>query len=1120
MQTMLEWLGSLGLERYAAVFAENDIDFEVLPSLTEQNLVELGVSMGHRKKILAAVRAGDGTAASSATPGAPEAMGDRADAGERRQLTVMFCDLVDSMSLSERLDPEDLRAVIRAYQQCAAQVIERFDGHIAQYLGDGLLVYFGHPFAHEDDAERSVRAAMGIIAELPSAAARTPLPGDLRLAVRVGIHTGLIVIGEVGGGARREVLAVGDTPNVAARLQALARADTIVISEHTQRLIAGSFDLEELGVQQIRGVREPMRLWTVTGLASAERSSAAMAAARSEFVGREDERSLIDERWQRAAAGAGQVILLSGEAGIGKSRILEEARQRVAGGAAAIQLQCSPYHINDAFHPVIRELARVLALRGDEADSIKFDRLRELVEVRLGRPPQDSALLASILSIPTDARLPAVTLPPLRLKQESIRALVDLVQAVAERAPALVLVEDAHWADPTSLEVLSELIARSAALPVLIIISHRPGFQAWADGDNVTTRTLSRLTQSESAALVTRVTGGKGLPKALMAQIISKADGVPLFVEELTKLLLESDRLRDSGGRYVYAVSETQVVIPATLRDSLMARLDRLAHVKQIAQIGAAIGREFSYELIAAVAKMPAHELDAALAALTESGLALQRGGGAQAVYTFKHVLVQETAYDSMLKSRRQQLHQAIVNVLEDRYPALRETDPGLLARHTSAAGLIEAAIPYWLQAANLSLRRMALSEAAWQLSRGLDLIEALPPSVQRDRRELPFHALLGTTYMLSKGWAAAEVEQAYNRAHELCASVENSQETIWPLWGVFVFRLVRGDITRAREIAERIHSLAAAASDRTAQLVAHMVLVQANMYSGRFIEAQQHVAGGTALYREADHRALISLYSTDLLLTLQVHQAHLLWLRGWPDRALELCERNDALARSLEHPYSISWALTWGAIPHLYRGDFHTLLERVAEGIRIAEEHGFVYTSSIGTMARGWAVGQLGDVEEGIELMRAGLDAFRTTGAGIVVPVFQTMQAELLGRAGRIAEGLALLDAAAAQVERWGERMHESEIHRTRGLLLAAAPNPDYERAETSLRHAVAVAAAQQATGWELRAALALAALLRTLGRDAEGLGVLAPVLASFQEGLGTADVRAATAFRNAVAD
>ena len=492
--------------------------------------------------------------------------------------------------------------------------------------------------------------------------------------------------------------------------------------------------------------------------------------------------------------------------------------------------------------------------------------------------------------------------------------------------------------------------------------------------------------------------------------------------------------------------------------------------------MGAAIGREFSYAMIGAISNLPTETLDNALLALTESGLAVKHRTAPDAAYTFKHALVQEVAYASLLKGRRQTLHASIAHELEERYPALRETEPELFAHHTSAAGLPDVAIPYWQKAANLSLRRMALSEAASQLSRGLELVLSLSSSVERDRKELPFHALLGTTHMLSKGWGATDVERAYGRANELCKSVEHAEETIWPLWGVFVFHLVRGEMTRAREIANRIETLALASTSRVAQLVAHMVMVQIDMYTGHFADAAAHVAEGRQLYREDEDRLLVGLYTTDLLLTLQVHEAHLLWLRGFPEQAIALCDVNDNLAHSLEHPYSMSWALTWGAIPHLYHDDIDRLLENANEGIRIAEEFGFAYTAAIGRMVRGWGIAQRGDVASGIEQMSSGIDAFKATGSAIAVPLFQTMLAELLGRAGQKMEGLVLLDAAMAQVEQWGEHWQESEIHRTRGLLLAQSPDADIVQAEQCLRRAVSVAQAQHAPGWERRAAESLA--------------------------------------------
>ncbi|MEO7363288.1 MAG: AAA family ATPase, partial [Gemmatimonadaceae bacterium] len=746
------------------------------------------------------------------------------------------------------------------------------------------------------------------------------------------------------------------------------------------------------------------------------------------------------------------------------------------------QLQCSPYHASSAYYPITHAFARVLKFRRKEAPTTKLDRLDALLIDRLGCSQQDAALFASMLSIETGGRYDVPELPALRQKKATIHALIDFVQRIAQRAPTLLLVEDAHWADPTSLEVLSELVARAATMRVLIIITYRPDVQlAWDESPHVTTRLLGRLNHAESAALVARVMGGKALEPVLLKEIIAKADGVPLFVEELTKFLIESNNVRDKGGILQYASRATRTSIPTTLRDSLMARLDRVAEVKDIAQVGAAIGREFSYAMIGAISNLPTETLDNALMALTESGLAVQHRTAPDAAYTFKHALVQEVAYASLLKGRRQTLHASIAHELEERYPALRETEPELFAHHTAAAGLPDAAIPYWQKAANLSLRRMALSEAASQLSRGLELVLSLSSSVERDRKELPFHALLGTTHMLSKGWGAADVERAYGRANELCKSVEHAEETIWPLWGVFVFHQVRGEMIRAREIADRIASLAFASESRVAQLVAHMVMVQINMYSGRFADADRHVAEGRKLYREDEDRSLIGLYSTDLMLTLQLHEAHLLWLRGFADQAVALCDLKDNLARSLEHPYSMSWALTWGAIPHLYRGDIDRLLENADEGIRIADEFGFAYTAAIGRMLRGWGIAQRGDVQSGIEQMLAGLDAFKATGSAIAVPFFQTMLAELLGRVGRKMEGLALLDAAMAQVEEWGERWQESEIHRTRGLLLASLPDADVMQAEQSLRRAVSIARAQHARGWELRATASLAHLLES---------------------------------------
>ncbi len=1107
-EPLVEWLGRLGLERYAEVFAAHDIDVDVLPSLTEQDLVELGVSMGHRKKILAAARVAHH--ASAEVTGTDHARSTAAG-GERRQLTVMFCDIVGSTALAERLDPEDFREIVRAYQESAAAVIDRFEGHIAQYLGDGLLVYFGHPVAHEDDAERAVRAAIEIVDQLADRITRPPFTADMPIAVRIGIHTGLVVIGEVGGGARHERLALGDTPNIAARLQGLAQPGRTVISEQTRRLVGGKFLLDDLGPQPIRGIRDPVRAWTVRGVReSSSRFAAAARAGLSGFVGRKDETDLIVSRWERAAAGHGQVVILSGEAGIGKSRILAEVRSRLSRArTTTLGVQCSPYHIHSPYHPIAHAMAGMLGFRRLQSPQARLARLEKLAVRLLDRPALDVELLASILSLDAAPRDAAGGLPAFRQKKESIRALVDLLAAAAARAPVLVLFEDAHWSDPTSLEVLDAVIARASTIPVLLVVTHRPDFQSpWIPSADLTMRSLGRLGYAESAALIARVAEGKTLPPGLLDQIIAKADGVPLFVEELTRFLLDSDRLPPSGATQEYPVNQS-VTIPATLRDSLMARLDRVAPAKAIAQIGSVIGREFSYEMIRAVANLPAEDLDGALAALTASGLAVRLRDAPDAAWSFKHALVQDVAYASLLKGRRQELHRAIARTLEERHPELRDTEPELFARHTAAGGQPEAAIPYWQQAASLSLSKMALSEAASQLNRGLELVASLPPSVTRDRIELPLHALLGTTHMLAKGWGASEVEHAYARANELSKSVENVEETIWPLWGVWVFHHVRGETSRARDIAEEISRVAMASGSRTAQLVAHMILAQSCSYSALFDRSREHLAHGRRLYHPVDDKVLMTLYSTDLSLAIEVHEAHLLWVQGCPDQAVELYQRTLAYAESLGHPYSLSWALTWGSILYLLTGDVPSLLANVARGVQIADHYGFAYVAAIGEMARGWGEAQLGDPAPAITRMQSGLDAFRSTGAGIAVPFFKSLIAELLGRAGRKPEGLALLQQAAAQVEQWGERWQEPEIDRVRGVLLAAGPDPDIAAARSSLARALHVADAHHAPAWRLRAAMALARLGGEPAEARAARATLAEVLAGFHEGFETADLR-----------
>ena len=718
-----DWLRALGLERYEAAFRENDVDAGLLLGLTDNDLKDIGVnSLGHRRRLLEAIAAlrlkdapiDDPVRFSPSPPASPtENLAETR--GERRQLTVMFCDLVGSTALSEKLDPEELRSLLHSYRTLCGDVVARYEGFVARYVGDGILTYFGWPIAHEEDAERAVRTALEIVHTVKRASSTEDL------AVCIGIATGPVVVGETAGSGDQSKLAVGSTPNLASRLQGLATADQIVIAASTRRLVGSSFELTDLGEHDLKGIAEPVHAWRVErALVTESRFDASHGVGVvTPLIGREEELDLLLRRWSQTRDGEGQVVLLSGEPGIGKSRILNALRERLeAQGVQALRFQCSPYHVNSAFWPIIDNFERTLKFARDESTEAKLDQLEALVVTHYLRPLTDVRFVTSILSIPCEQRYGTLPITPQKHKDETLRTLVDLVEAAARKQPSVMLFEDAHWADPTTLEVLDLLIDRVRTVPLLVVLTHRPEFQSrWSGQGHVGALNLSKLTRPQSAAMVSALAGGKALPEALLQQILTRTDGVPLFVEELTKSILESGELKEAGDHYDYAGPARAVTIPSTLRDSLMARLDRFMPVKEIAQVGAAIGREFSYELIAAVAPMPQAQLDDALVQLSASGLAFRRGTPPEAIYTFKHALVQDAAYDSLLKSRRQELHGKIARVIETRFPNIKTTEPEVLAHHLTAAGLAEAAIPLWQAAGQLALKRMALTEAISHLT-------------------------------------------------------------------------------------------------------------------------------------------------------------------------------------------------------------------------------------------------------------------------------------------------------------------------------------------------------------------------------------------------------------------
>jgi class 3 adenylate cyclase len=866
-----DWLRALGLERYEATFRENDVRAEVLCHLTAEDLKELGVAtVGHRRELLVAIaKLNEQQTPETVSPGVEPAtsLGPfREDAvspgGERRQLTVMFCDLVGSTALSEKLDPEELRSLLHSYRTLCGDVIARYDGFVARYVGDGILTYFGWPTAHEEDAERAVRAALEIVHTVRRASSTEAL------SVRVGIATGPVVVGETAGTGDQSRLAVGSTPNLAARLQGLAVADQIVIATSTRRLIGNAFELTDLGENDLKGIAEPVHAWRVErALVAESRFDASRGgSALTPLVGREEELDLLLRRWSQAKDGEGQVVLLSGEPGIGKSRILNALRERLeAQGGQALRFQCSPYYVNSAFWPIIDNFERALRFTRDETTDAKLDKLEELIVTPHGRPLADVRFVASILSIPCEQRYGALPMTPQKHKDETLRTLVGIFEAAARQHPSVMLFEDAHWADPTTLEVLDLLIDRAKTVPLLVVLTHRPEFQSrWVDQGHVGALNLSKLTRAQSAAIVSALAGGKTLPAALLEQILTRTDGVPLFVEELTKSILESGELRDTGDHYEYGGSARAVTIPATLRDSLMARLDRFMPVKEIAQIGAAIGREFSYELIEAVAPMPQPQLDDALVQLCTSGLAFRRGTRPDAVYIFKHALVQDAAYDSLLKSRRQELHAKIARVIEQRFPNIKITEPEVLAHHLTAAGLAEAAIPLWQTAGDLASKRMALTEAISHLDQGLGLISTLPRSSQRDASELGMRSLLGTAWVALKGWPAPEVWSSLHPALALAKSLER-HDALTPIFsGLYGHVQTQGRVAEALQWAQEILDIAEATGNADLLIEGHNCACASCCYGGEFTKALEHFNKVLDLYDAEKHRHLADIVNHD----------------------------------------------------------------------------------------------------------------------------------------------------------------------------------------------------------------------------------------------------------------
>jgi predicted ATPase/class 3 adenylate cyclase len=1116
------WLRELGLGQYEEAFRQNDIDAEILRHLTAEDLSGLGVtSIGHRRKLLAAIQALQGVAPAPIPPSPHDATLATVSfpQAERRQLTVMFVDLVGSTALAAGLDPEEMAELLRQYQDAVTRAIARFEGHIAKYMGDGVLAYFGYPRAHEDEAERAVRAGLAA-ADAVHALKFAP---EGPLTARVGIATGPVVVGElIGEGAAREETVVGDTPNLAARLQTLANPGTVVISARTRQLIGGLFELAELGTHMLKGFPAPVRAWRVLRESTAEsRFEALHGATLTPLVGREHEIGLLLERWERAREGEGQAVLLSGEPGIGKSRLVRAFRAQLeAEPHTGLSQYCSPHHRTSPLHPVIGLLERAAGFSSEDPPAAKLDKLEALLALSTEEVPEAAALLARVLSLSTDGRYPPLDMSPHRQKERTLEVLVEQLLGLARHQPVLVLYEDVHWADPTTLELIELVVDRVQGTPVLVLITFRPEFAPlWTRDAHVTLLTLSRLSRRLGAAMVERLTSGKGLPASVLDQIVAKSDGVPLFVEELTRAVLEANLLNDEGDHYTLAGPLPPMAIPTTLQESLMARLDRLAPAREVAQAAAAIGRDFAYDLLAAVSPVPEGELEQVLNDLVASGLVFRRGTPQQASYSFKHALVQDAAYATLLRSKRQQLHARIAAALEQHYLETVQAQPELLAHHYTEAGLAETAIDYWLRAGRRSIARSAMAEAVVQLRKGLELLAGLPETDQRHRQELDLQVALGVALMATQGWTAAEAGRANARARELCEQIEATAQ-LWPvLYGQWAFHAVRAELDTARELAEELRRRAEEHQDVAATLVGYRVIGTGALWRGEIVAAREPFERTLALYDPERHRSLAFLYVQDPRMAALSGLSWALLALGYPEQAQAHNREALAAARELSHANTLAYALMWACFFSQFSREERDARDRAEELIALATEQNFPHYIAAGRMILGWALTQAGECEAGIEHLRRGLLAWRATGAAVYVPYFLGLQAEAYGRAGRVSEGLDLVSEALRQVDETGERWFEAGLHRLSGELRLQLPRADASTAEACFRQAIAFARRQDTKLWELRAAARLSRLLIEQDRHQEAYDLLAPVHAWFTEGLDTPDLKRARALLGSLA-
>ena len=1035
---------------------------------------------------------------------------------ERRQLTVLFCDLVGSIALSARLDPEDFGAIIAGYRRCITETVGCFDGFVARHHGDGAVVYFGYPHAHEDDAERAVQASLALVQAVAA------LPTKEKLSARVGVATGVALVGDMSDSAISEEHGIlGDTPNLAARLQSLAQPGGVIISDRTKTIAGPQFEYLDLGKVEIKGFVKPVAAWQVAGkTAVTSRSHALQSSDLLPLIGRDEEMELLLRRWERAKSGEGQVVLLSGEAGIGKSRLTVALLEQLA-REPHIRLRCfcSPQHTDSMLYPVIGEMLRAARFAHDDSQQVKMDKLDALL-AQSSTPPQDAALFAEMLSLPNDGRYPPVEVEPQLRRQKTLKALGSQIEALARINPVLVIFEDAHWADPTSLELFARTVDLAVSHRLLILVTFRPEFSPPLIGrPHVTELTLHRLAPRDIDFLIERVVGSRSLPAGIRQDIIERTDGIPLFAEEMTKAVLDAEG--ESDAQRVFAGGPTPVVaVPASLQASLMSRLDRLGPAKNVAQVGAAIGRAFPHMLLAALARKPKEELDSDLDRLIAAGLLFRHGTPPYANYLFKHALVQDVAYSTLLREQRRTLHARIAEILESQFAEIAESQPELLARHYTKADLIEKSARLWGKAGQRSQERSALVEAAEQLGQALAQIATLPSTSDLRREQIILQVALLNTLMHVKGYGAPETKAAVAQVRALIEQAERLGEPpddpsllLSALFGQWIVNFINFNGDVARELAARFLALGEKQGAAVPLMIGHRTMASTLALMGDLVEAKAHYNEALALYRPAEHRRLMTRFGQDLRVTCLAFRSMALWLLGYPEAALKDADCALMEARQIEHAATLMFTLNFPILVNTYCGNYHSANEHLKELVALAEEKGATFRKAEGVLRRGYILTLTGKATKAVEIVTSGIDLWRSAGSTIFTPEQEFMLAIAHADSGQFDDAWRCIGKAMTAMHATKERWCEAEAHRVAGEITLKSPQRDVAKAQAYFEHSLSLARAQQAKSWELRAAMSLARLLSDQGKRQTARDLLAPIYDWFTEGFDTSDLRKAKA-------